>query len=253
MRVSPFDPPPVFRFRNLADFPGVGHAVFTRRGGTSRGPFSSLNLARSVGDADDAVTANREIVAEAMGPGRLRFARQVHGTDVAILNAGTDDPGDPPPVADALATDRPGQWLAILVADCQPILLHEPDRGVVAAIHSGWRGSVANIVGRTVRTLAEVFGADPERIRAGIGPSLGPCCAEFIHYRREIPESLWKYKDEGCHFDFRRLSRDQLRAEGVADRRIETMGICTRCRTDLFYSYRAEKTTGRFAAAIGLR
>jgi copper oxidase (laccase) domain-containing protein len=124
---------------------------------------------------------------------------------------------------------------------------------VVAAIHSGWRGSVANIIGRTVAAMVETYGARPERMVAGIGPSLGPCCAEFIHYRQEMPEPLWRYKDDGCHFDFWRLSRDQLRAAGVADRRIETCGLCTRCRTDLFYSYRGEKTTGRFAAVIGLR
>lgn len=250
MRVAPFDPLTVLRFGNLSRLPSARHGIFTRRGGNSRGPFRGLNLARSVGDDETAVAANRSAVAEAMGFGRLRFVRQVHGTEIRIVD---DGPDDPPPVADALVTDRPGHWLTVLVADCQPVLLHEPDRGVVAAIHSGWRGSVGNIVGKTVRTLAEVYGADPALIRAGIGPSLGPCCAEFVHYRRELPEPLWEYKDERSRFDFWRLSRDQLRAEGVADRHIETSGLCTRCRTDLFFSYRGEKTTGRFAAAIGLR
>lgn len=239
------------RFRNLDRFPAVNHAVFTRRGGVSQEPFQALNLARSVGDRPEAVAENRAAVSAFMGPGRLRFLRQVHGAAARIV-AG-EPPPDPPPAGDAIMTDRPGEWLAILVADCQPVLLHEPGRGVVAAIHSGWRGSVANIIGRTVAAMVETYGARPERMVAGIGPSLGPCCAEFIHYRQEMPEPLWRYKDDGCHFDFWRLSRDQLRAAGVADRRIETCGLCTRCRTDLFYSYRGEKTTGRFAAVIGLR
>lgn len=238
------------RFRNLSRFPELRHGVFTRDGGASEGPFRGLNLANGVGDDPEAVSANRRAVAEAMGPGRLRMARQVHGTGLHIAGDKIDDP---PPEADALATDRPGQWLTILVADCQPVLLYAPERRVAAAIHSGWRGSVANIIGRTVHALETRFGADPAGLFAGIGPSLGPCCAEFVHYRREIPESLWKYKDDGCHFDFWRLSRDQLRKAGVPDRQIETAGLCTRCRTDRFFSYRGEKTTGRFAAVIGAR
>lgn len=238
------------RFANLARFPEVRHGVFTREGGFSRAPFASLNLARSVGDDPELVTKNRSAVAAAMGPGRLCMARQVHGTDVRVVGEETEDS---PPTADALATDRPGRWLTILVADCQPVLLYAPDRGVVAAIHSGWRGSVGNIIGRSVGFLADHFGVDPAGIYAGIGPSLGPCCAEFIHYRRELPQALWKYKDDGCHFDFWRLSRDQLRRAGVPERQIETAGLCTRCRTDRFYSYRGEKTTGRFAAVIGMR
>ncbi len=250
MDMIPINSLTALRFRNLSRFPELRHAVFTREGGVGKGPFRGLNLAQDVGDDPEAVSANRLAVAEAMGPGQLHFARQVHGTELHIAG---DEIDDPPPEADALAADRPGRWLAVLVADCQPVLLYAPERGVTAAIHSGWRGSVADVIGRTVRALKAAFGVDPAGIFAGIGPSLGPCCAEFVHYRREIPESLWKYKDDKCHFDFWRLSRDQLRKAGVPDRRIETAGLCTRCRADLFYSYRGEKTTGRFAAVIGTR
>jgi copper oxidase (laccase) domain-containing protein len=88
---------------------------------------------------------------------------------------------------------------------------------------------------------------------AGIGPSLGPCCAEFINYREEIPQVYWRYKDADHNFDFWSLSREQLLHAGVPAKNIETSRICTRCRTDEFFSYRAAKTTGRFAAVIGLK
>ena len=88
---------------------------------------------------------------------------------------------------------------------------------------------------------------------AGIGPSLGPCCAQFIHYEQEIPEAYWMYQTRPYYFDLWQLSRDQLIAAGVLGEHITLAGICTSCRTDLFFSYRKEKTTGRFATVIALR
>jgi copper oxidase (laccase) domain-containing protein len=131
--------------------------------------------------------------------------------------------------------------------------LYEPVRRVVANVHCGWRGSIQNIIGRTVETMARQFGCSPGSIVAGIGPSLGPCCAEFINYKAEIPQAFWKYKDSDHHLDFWSVSRDQLTKAGVASENIETSRICTRCRADEFFSYRTAKITGRFAAVIGLR
>jgi YfiH family protein len=142
--------------------------------------------------------------------------------------------------------------LTILVADCQPVMLYDPVRAVVANIHSGWRGSIADIIGRTVAVMKERFACRPAEIIAGIGPSLGPCCAEFVNYRQEIPEALWSYQVSDNHFDFWALSRDQLVWAGLLPEHIETGGICTRCHSDLFFSYRAAQQTGRMAAVIGL-
>jgi hypothetical protein len=101
--------------------------------------------------------------------------------------------------------------------------------------------------------MQQHFGCRPNRILAGIGPSLGPCCAEFINYKTEIPREFWRYKGPDDHFDFWAISFDQLLNAGVRAKHIESSQICTRCRTDEFFSYRAEKTTGRFAAVIGLK
>jgi YfiH family protein len=156
------------------------------------------------------------------------------------------------PSADALISAAPGKTLAIQTADCQAVLLYDPVRKAVANIHSGWRGSIQNIVGLTVQAMIKRFGSDPKDIVAGIGPSLGPCCAEFIHYRTEIPKEFWPYKNASDYFDFWKLSHDQLTDAGVPGGHILTSNLCTRCRTGLFFSYRKEKTTGRFAAVIGI-
>jgi copper oxidase (laccase) domain-containing protein len=100
--------------------------------------------------------------------------------------------------------------------------------------------------------MKQHFGCHPGRIQAGIGPSLGPCCAEFINYRKEIPREFWRYMGLNAHFDFWALSRDQMIQAGMAEINIEPSGICTRCHRDDFFSYRAARTTGRFAAVIGL-
>jgi polyphenol oxidase len=142
--------------------------------------------------------------------------------------------------------------LAVQTADCQSILLYDPVRRAVGNIHSGWRGSIQYIIGHAVAKMTAVFGTLASDLSAGIGPALGPCCAEFIHYRREIPESLWQYRVGESHFDFLAMSRDQLQLAGVPADHIAMSHLCTRCRTDLFFSYRAEKTTGRVAAVIGL-
>lgn len=124
---------------------------------------------------------------------------------------------------------------------------------MVANVHSGWRGSIANIIGHTLDAMKKNFGSDPAHVVAGIGPSLGPCCAEFVNYKEEIPEPFWKYRNDRRHFDFWAVSRDQLCEAGVCAENIHISGLCTRCRTDLFFSYRAEGITGRFAAIIGLK
>jgi len=238
-----------FQFPNLAECADIQHGIFTRKGGRSKAPFHGLNVSFSAGDADTAVRQNRFLISQCMGETPLVFVRQVHGTDVARIR--DDTPLSQP--ADAMITDMPGRCLVIQVADCQAVLMYDPVRRVVANVHSGWRGSIHNIIGKTLRVMKAEFGCDPCDVIAGIGPSLGPCCAEFIHFQKEIPEIFWKYKDPADHFDFWAISRDQLVSEGVPGSNIHTSGLCAKCRTDLFFSYRGERTTGRFAALIGLR
>ena len=245
-----------YQFSNLAACSGIDHRIFTRNSWVSPPPFASLNVSFGMGDSQKSVSENRNIISRLMGAGRLVFARQVHGCEIAVLSRDNEKRGittaDRPFTADAMVTDIFGRNLAIQVADCQAVLLYEPTRRVIANVHCGWRGSVQNIIGRTVEVMEQHFGCRPGRIRAGIGPSLGPCCAEFINYSKEIPMEFWRYKGLNELFDFWSLSRDQLKRAGVAEINIESSGICTRCHTDDFFSYRAERTTGRFAAVIGL-
>ena len=249
------------QFPHLARFDGLWHGIFTRHGGDSREPYHSLNVGLGIGDTPAAVGINRRRIQQLSEAPELVFANQVHGRQVLVLTEGQSRFGPRPAVpspgaaltGDALVTDEPGRYLVIQVADCQPVLLYDPVRRVAANVHCGWRGSIQNIVGRTIGTLQSRFGCRPGDIRAGIGPSLGPCCAEFVHYRTEIPEAYWCYRVGPCHFDFWAMTGDQLRAAGVAKRNILTSRICTRCHPDDFFSYRGEKKTGRFAAVIGLR
>lgn len=241
---------PYFQFPNLSGLPGLRHGVFTRKGGVSRKPFESLNVGLGVGDIRDHVKENRRRVARCMSTDHLIFAKQVHGLNVIKIE--NDHLPSTPLTGDALITDQPGKFIAVQVADCQPVLLFDPVKRAVAAIHSGWRGSVENVIGHTVAAMGETFASRPENILAGIGPSLGPCCGEFIHYRKELPERFWQYGDNANRFDFRAISRDQLTSCGVRNENIHVSKMCTKCLTDLFFSYRGEGTTGRFLAVIGL-
>jgi len=246
-----------YQFSHLAACADIHHGIFTRNDGCSPPPFNSLNVGHGVGDDAAGVEINRRTIGDCFRGAELVFARQVHGRQVLFI---ADFPGrsqaNPHPaepiVGDAMVTDQPHKYLVIQVADCQSVLLYEPVRRVVANVHCGWRGSIQNIIGRTVAAMVEQLNCNSGDIIAGIGPSLGPSCAEFINYKTEIPQAYWNYKDSNHHFDFWSLSRDQLMDADVPSKNIESSGLCTRCRAEEFFSYRTEKVTGRFAAVIGI-
>jgi YfiH family protein len=245
-----------FQFAALNRFDALFHAVTCRDGGDSRPPYDGLNLSLCVGDAPGAVAANRSQLHRITGGGIHVYARQNHGTAVRIVTGEIEYAGETiqtvPDAADALITNVPGIRLLIQTADCQAIMLFDEARRVVANIHCGWRGNVTDIIGKTVRRMREHFGCDPGRMVAAIGPSLGPCCAEFINYKKELPPHLWPFRVGAHHFDLWRISRRQLIDAGVRGDHVHTSGICTRCNPALFYSYRAARRTGRFAALIGM-
>jgi YfiH family protein len=245
-----------FEFTNLSNFPNIGHAIFTRNCGHSKRPFQSLNVSSGLGDDENSVRKNRRVVATGIGSDDLVFIEQVHGNQVVVLdekNSGLRaDPSGIIGAGDAIITNIRGKFLVVQVADCQAVLLYDPIRQVVANVHTGWRGSVKNIVGRTVGFMKKFFKCNAAHLIVGIGPSLGPCCAEFVNYKAEIPDTLWRYKTRNDYFDLWKLSIDQLTCAGVRQENIEIGNMCTKCNTDLFFSYRAEGTTGRLAAVIGL-
>lgn len=250
--------PPYFQFPKLCQFPGLFHGVFTRQGGVSTEPFNTLNIGSSVGDRPDHVRENRRRIMLACGEVKPFFLSQVHGTDVCRISSSlvNDDATGIAPKkpleADALITNELGVCLCIQVADCQAIILYDPIRQAIGNVHSGWRGSIENIAGKTVGALLSAYGSNPADIYAAISPSLGPCCAEFVHYRIEIPCSFWRYKNTSDHFDFWAITRDQLLGVGVPESHIFTSNICTKCRKDMFFSYRDAKNTGRFAVMAAL-
>jgi YfiH family protein len=243
-----------YRFDQLNDCAEIYHGVSTRQGGSSAHPFDSLNVAVGVGDDPVHVRYNRLRILTAIGGTQMIFMRQVHGPKVHIVGKDDAQTGAETvlPTADALITATPGLLLVVQVADCQPVLLFDYRRHIIACVHSGWQGSVIDILGRTVATMVAKFNCRPADILAGIGPSLGPCCAEFRHYQTEIPRQFWPYKDARHYFDFWAISVDQLCSAGLKKENIEVARICTRCHFKRYFSYRAEKTTGRFAAVIGL-
>jgi YfiH family protein len=245
-----------YQFASMADQPGLVHGIFTRQGGQSRAPFDSLNIGLGIGDQPDDVAENRRRVAACLRLDRLVFSHQVHADGILVVKGedrlGQSEYLDECKTADAMITDVPGICLAIQVADCQAVVLYDPDRAVVANIHSGWRGSIIDIIGRTIQTMIKEFGCDPGCLLAGISPSLGPCCAEFVNYKQEIPEGFWSFRVSEDHFDFWAISRDQMIQAGVREKNIEISGSCTRCHPELFFSYRAERITGRFVVAAGL-
>ncbi len=238
------------QFELLSRESSIVHGVFTRHGGVSPSPYGSLNVGLATGDASENVRINEHRITQALGFSSMAKVHQVHGDALAIVDGTLPAPETQ---ADALATARPGTGLMIKLADCQSVMLFDPVSRIVANIHNGWRGSVQNIVGKTIRRLVDESNVRSESIIAAVGPSLGPCCAEFVDYERMFPRE-WERYHVGCkHIDFWSLTRDQLIAAGVAPDRIEIAEICTKCGTGDFFSYRGEKTTGRFAAVIGLR
>lgn len=246
----------LFQFAPLTHIPGLVHGIGCRNGGVSQPPFDGLNVSHAVGDEPAAVTANRQRLQLITGGGSHIYARQVHGASIRVITRGAGTRNEPiqtePSPVDALITDVPGIRLLIQTADCQAVMLVDPQARVVANVHSGWRGSLADIIGQTVTRMVAEFGCRPADMTAAIGPSLGPCCAEFINYKDEIPRHLWPFRVGPHHFDFWRISRHQLVAAGLSVDHVHISGICTRCNPNLFFSYRAARRTGRFAALIGM-
>jgi YfiH family protein len=243
--------PEKLEFTNLKVFPQITHSVFTRRGGVSNNPFDSLNVSFSTGDKEVCVAENRSIIMNALDRNSTPiFIDQVHEDNIIVIEDNKVEKFLYK--ADGIITNVIGKLLIIQVADCQSVMMFDPVKNVVANVHSGWRGSIKNIIGKCVDIMVKKFGCNPEHIIAGISPSLGPCCAEFVNYEKELPDRIWKYKIDGFNFDFWELSFYQLLEKGLRAENIENMNICTKCFSKTFFSYRKEKTTGRFACVIGL-
>lgn len=232
---------------------GVSAGFTTRWSGTSPAPWSTLNLSENVGDAKRHVSQNRKVLLDHLKwPGALIIPRQVHGSEVLIIEEPTDwDALE----GDAAITSASGILLGVLVADCVPILLADRRGRAVGCVHAGWRGTAQDIATRAVNAMTAFAGTDPEDVQAAIGPCIGPCCYEVDDpvlqaLSRACPGGL----PQTTRVDLQEINRRQLVAAGMIDDHIEILRLCTSCRKDLFFSYRRDfGQTGRMMGFIGLR
>lgn len=247
---------PQFVYRHFnRELPGVLHGTFSKWGGFSTDRFAENNISYTVGDNEDDVAYNRAAIRQGFGAKVLVSMNQVHGDRIVAVDDAIEGEQEISR-CDAVMTDKIGVALMVAHADCQPVLLYDPKRRAVAAVHSGWRGSVLDIAGKTVAEMGKVFSSDPADIVASIGPSLGPCCAEFVHYKTELPEEFHAFQVSENHFDFWKITAMQLERRGVKAENIACHEICT-CCSDNFFSYRdamrdAMGMTGRNGTVIML-
>lgn len=230
----------------------IRHGFFTRKGGASSGIFAGLNCGPGSSDMAEVVEINRSRVAEAMGVPLTALAtqRQVHSDTVILV----DGPPSERYLADAMVSRTPGIALAVLTADCQPVLFADPQAGVIGAAHAGWRGTLDGVLDATVQAMVDL-GAERQRIRAVIGPTISQSAYEVG------PEFLARFLDEEAgldrffipgtgdryRFDLPGYGLHRLRAAGVGH--AEWTGHCTYADEDRFYSFR--RTTHRQEADYG--
>jgi YfiH family protein len=240
----------------------VSHAIFTRQGGQSLAPYDSLNLSVSVPDDRETVYANRKRaygIFERDTPSVVH-AHLVHSDSVARVDRA--DQGTWTSRVDGIISNDLGCALTMNYADCAPIFVYDATNGAIGLGHAGWKGAVRDLPGAMVRTMQAEFGSDPAALFAGIGPSIGPCCYEVrepvigavrsafseAEHLLELPDGETR-AGARAYFDLPEANRINLRRAGVTA--IELSNLCTACRTDLFFSHRAEKgKTGRFGTIL---
>ncbi|HET8706943.1 MAG TPA: peptidoglycan editing factor PgeF [Pseudomonadales bacterium] len=248
-----------YSFKLFDDYKIV-HGIFTRRGGVSAPPWSSLNLGGTVGDDRDNVIENRKRIFEVFDRpvASIYDSWQVHGTEVICTR-------EPRPLdglhqkADAILSDSPDITLFMRFADCVPIFLYDPTKKVGGVVHAGWRGTVDGVAAEAVKTMKANYGSRPEEILAGIGPSI---CVDHYEIGKD-PSLVSRIKDVfnhhasqvlknvngSTHFNLQQANQIVLEAVGV--RQVEQAGLCTYGQMDEWYSHRAEHgKTGRFGALL---
>ena len=228
----------------------VKHAFTTRLGGVSAGEWATLNLGSNRGDDPEAVRENYRRVTALLGADvdGCCVTKQVHGTEVRVVTEADRHVcmSAVPYEADGLVTNVRGLPIFCFVADCVPVLLCDPDAGVIAAVHCGWRSATGDILGVALRKMA-ALGARPAQIRAAIGPSIGKCCFETD---RDVPdaveawlagdtEGLFEHRSDGKYLvDLRGANARRLRQLGVPASQIDVSDECTYCSHDKYWSHR---------------
>lgn len=229
----------------------------TRHEGVSRPPYNSLNLGTTTLDQPHNVEGNRSILTRAFGIPQemLVTVRQVHGSDILVIDEPNEDFSHFLGVeSDAIITNQPGVMIGVCVADCAPILLLDPEKRIIAAVHAGWQGTAARLVAKAVAGMESLFGCRPENLQAAIGPCISSCCYEVDAPVKQafeqngigwgsctVPSGEGKWK-----LDLARANRQLLCTAGVLDSAIQDAEMCVSCQKELFFSYRRDNgMTGR--------
>ena len=251
----------IYQAENLAQQSDIDHFFTTRTGGVSVEVFHSLNFGTQHGEAEN-MTTNLQILSASFqfDQSRIVLPKQTHSDRIAVItNNYSEQILDE---TDALITNQSSVCLAVKTADCVPILLFDPVKKVVAAIHAGWKGTISKIAGNTIQQMTEKFGCNPADIVAGIGPSIhihayevGPevvsaVMASFGNHIALLKPSM----NEGrAYFDLWEANQTVLMESGIQEEHIELMGLCSFEQADLFYSARRDGTdTGRMVSGIRL-
>lgn len=252
-------------YNNLSQA-GIHHFVSTRIGGESLSPWETLNLGLHVDDTPEIVIRNRKKLAEALGINLHHFvlAKQTHSDHITVADLSHRGKGafsweDAIDNCDALITENQETVVTINVADCVPVLLGDPVRNCVAAIHAGWKGTFQRIVQKTLMKMIETYQCDPQDILAGIGPGICQKCYEvnlelYAQFETEFSgyQKIGHQESGHCFLDLPSINAQQLEQSGIPPRNIELSPYCTSCNNDLFFSHRKEKGSGRFWAGIWL-
>ncbi|MEG1878973.1 MAG: peptidoglycan editing factor PgeF [Pseudoflavonifractor sp.] len=246
---------------------GAIHGFSTRMGGVSQGVYASLNLGLSLGDERGNVQENYRRFCAAVGVDKekLVFSGQEHGPLLRCCTLADAGNGLLRPVdyqADGLITDVPGLALTIFTADCLPILLSDPVRKVVAAVHAGWRGTASGIAAKAVGCMRTIYGCNPKDIRVAIGPGISKCCFET---HEDVPNHMTESMCalplpyiEVCeagkfHVDLKGLNAADLEQNGVLPEHIAISPDCTACMPEKYWSHRVTRgERGSMAAVIAL-
>ncbi len=242
--------PGILRPAVLLAVPGVIAGVSTRTAG-SDADRRGMNLSYNVGDDPSIVRRNRDAFFRGLGitQDRLAIPGQVHGSGVAVVSR----PGTYPNT-DALVTAVPGIYLCVTVADCIPLLVADPVRMVVAAVHAGWRGAAAGIAAGAVGVMSRECGSRPDALVAFIGPSAGVCCyAVGEEVASKFEKDVVVRRTEGVFLDLKFAVLHQLVRAGLRRDRIDVSDACTICASGRFHSYRRDGArSGRMMAVIGI-
>lgn len=250
------------------DFPGSAcstQGFTTRHEGVSRPPYNSLNLGMNTQDQQANVEGNRSLLARAFGVNQeaLVTPRQVHGSDILVINEANEDFSHFLSVeGDAVITNQPNVIIGVCVADCAPILLCDPVNKVIAVVHAGWKGTAAKLVSKTVAGMEAEFGSTPRLLHAAIGPCIQKCCYEVDEPVRKAFQqgdldwnSCAELTSPGkWQLDLAAANRDLLRAAGLPDESIQVSEQCVCCHSEQFFSYRRDQEeSGRQMGFIMLK